>query len=362
VESTTPGSDLWHERRRTGIGGSDAAAILHLNKYRSPLMVYLEKVGQAPPDEAGEPASWGNRLEPVILGEYAKRSGLWVVGRREEKLRVWSPEGAENGIIAEPDVEQFMDLLRHPIRSYMIGNIDGLAYRTPDLTDVDRFVEVKTSSAYRSGEWGKENTDQIPTEYRVQVAHYQSILAALGHDRPFEVAVLIGGNTMRLYACHRDVSLERAIENRLEKFWNDHVCDRVPPEPTSLDLGVLAHLYPSAEQEVVEVDENFQDYVETYLRAKNAKARAELQMKDAEAHIKGMLGFAARAEHRNWRVTWTDVSARKATDWKGVAATLADQMEGGRDALATAVLHHTTTTPQKRRFQVKETGEGGNDG
>ena len=39
--------DQWLAERRTGIGGSDAGAILGVNKYRTALDVYLDKTGQA---------------------------------------------------------------------------------------------------------------------------------------------------------------------------------------------------------------------------------------------------------------------------------------------------------------------------
>ena len=44
--------ESWLRERRRGIGGSDIGAILGLNKYRSPLDVYLDKIGDA--DRAGD--------------------------------------------------------------------------------------------------------------------------------------------------------------------------------------------------------------------------------------------------------------------------------------------------------------------
>ena len=46
----------WLKARRAGIGGSDVSAIAGLNKWKSPVAVYLDKVGEAPEDEAGEAA------------------------------------------------------------------------------------------------------------------------------------------------------------------------------------------------------------------------------------------------------------------------------------------------------------------
>ena len=40
----------WLDVRAQGIGGSDAGAILGLNKYKGPMAVYLEKTGQVEPE------------------------------------------------------------------------------------------------------------------------------------------------------------------------------------------------------------------------------------------------------------------------------------------------------------------------
>ncbi|WP_240491790.1 YqaJ viral recombinase family protein, partial [Acinetobacter baumannii] len=56
----------WLELRNKGIGGSDAAAIAGLSKYKSPVAVYLEKTGQLEQEEAGETAYFGNKLEALV--------------------------------------------------------------------------------------------------------------------------------------------------------------------------------------------------------------------------------------------------------------------------------------------------------
>jgi len=65
----------WLAERKRGIGGSDAAAILGLSKFRTPLQVYLDKIGQAPPIEETAPMRWGKKLEPLILDEYEQIKG-----------------------------------------------------------------------------------------------------------------------------------------------------------------------------------------------------------------------------------------------------------------------------------------------
>ena len=52
----------WLKYRRRGIGGSDAAAVYGISRYKSPFELWLDKTGQLTEQEAGEPAYWGTQL------------------------------------------------------------------------------------------------------------------------------------------------------------------------------------------------------------------------------------------------------------------------------------------------------------
>jgi putative phage-type endonuclease len=69
--------DEWLAARRTGIGGSDIAAILGLSPWRTPLDVYRDKVDGAEQPET-EAMRWGRLLEDVIAREYAVRAGVRI--------------------------------------------------------------------------------------------------------------------------------------------------------------------------------------------------------------------------------------------------------------------------------------------
>ena len=68
----------WLEYRKTGIGGSDASVVCGINKYKSPIELWMEKTGQLPYQEAGEAAYWGTMLESVVRSEFTKRTGIEV--------------------------------------------------------------------------------------------------------------------------------------------------------------------------------------------------------------------------------------------------------------------------------------------
>ena len=88
----------WLNARRGGIGGSDAPAILGLDRYRSPFDVYADKLGLKPEQEDNEAMRQGRDLEQYVAERFMEATGKKVRRR--------------NGI------------LQHPEHPWMIANID----------------------------------------------------------------------------------------------------------------------------------------------------------------------------------------------------------------------------------------------
>ena len=69
----------WLEVRRSGIGGSDAAASIGLSPWKSRYGLYQEKISTSPPPRiSNEAMTLGRLLEPLIREEFSKRSGMAV--------------------------------------------------------------------------------------------------------------------------------------------------------------------------------------------------------------------------------------------------------------------------------------------
>lgn len=183
--------------RRTGIGGSDVPALLGLSKWSTPLDVYLAKRGEAEPFEGNESTIWGSVLEPLILNEFERRTGM--------ALRRGIP------------------MMRDTERPWMIVNLDAA------IADGGAPVEVKT--ARTSDGWGEEGTDEIPAYYHPQVAHELYMTGA----HIAYVPVLIGGSDFRVYQVERDSAFINDIVEAEAAFWHEHVIKGVPPEPVNAD-------------------------------------------------------------------------------------------------------------------------------
>lgn len=192
--------------RRKGIGGSDVAGILGISKWKTPLAVYQDKIGEAAPIEESPAMFWGTTLEPVIRQRYSDITGREVL--------------IPNGILYSSE---------HP---FMLANLDG-------FTPCRRGVEIKTSR--HGAEWGEEGTDEIPFEYLAQVQHYMIVTGF----EVFDVPVLIGGQDFRIYEVEADQDLQSMIIEKEKEFW-EHVESRNPPDPIS--LSDVESLYKTAKR------------------------------------------------------------------------------------------------------------------
>src|SRR5690349_22686234 len=78
----------WLSARRSGVGGSDAAAALGLSKFKTPYQLWLEKTRLLEPDDldAVERVHFGRIMEDIIAREYARRNGV-KVRRRKQIIR-----------------------------------------------------------------------------------------------------------------------------------------------------------------------------------------------------------------------------------------------------------------------------------
>lgn len=183
--------DEWLLDRRRGIGGSDVATILGLNKWKSAYQLWLEKTGQVELDHTdSEPAYWGNVLEEVVAKEFQERTGLKVRRRNQ--------------------------VFEHPLHPFLRANIDR------DVVGEKAILECKTANQFLAKEWEGE---EIPLSYLCQVQHYMNVM---NYDHAY-IAVLIGGQKFVWKRIERDQELIDMITERLVDFWETNVVEGVEP-------------------------------------------------------------------------------------------------------------------------------------
>lgn len=229
-----PDRKAFLEARRSGIGGSDIAAILGIHPYKSPVDLYLEKTGELKLDEMSEPAYWGTVLEDVVAQEYARRSGV--------------------------KIERINRKITHPDKPWALANIDRICWEGNNAPVVRKtgeirsrhLLECKTASAYKAGDWKDDPTgdeDQLPVQYAAQAMWYIGVAGADICD----VACLLGGQRYIQRRIERDDETIRMMLEKAEAFWFGNVIAGVAPEPTTGSEAAI--LYPQDDGSSLEADE-----------------------------------------------------------------------------------------------------------
>lgn len=252
----------WLAARKTGIGGSDIAAIMGMSPWRSPLMVYMEKTTGVVSEDS-ERMLWGRLNEDAVAQETARRVG--------------------GKLLSTPGIR------RHPGVPYFFASIDKALHMPDGLLG----LECKTAGAEQKDKWFAGP----PQHYVCQVQWYLMVTGWRG----FILSCLFGGNQLRLWQIEPDAHLHHQMQDAAIAFWR-MVQDRTPPEATDLDNGILATQYPQDSGCVIPADDELGRLADSYLQAAEALATWQ-SMKDSHAaRIKQILGENLGTE--DGRISW----------------------------------------------------------
>ncbi|MGQ0710887.1 MAG: YqaJ viral recombinase family nuclease [Rhodoferax sp.] len=299
------------------IGGSDAAAILGVSKWKTPFQLYQEKIGAYA--EESSPArdrvlARGKRWEPVVV---------------EMLIDELQARGHDVEIIARN--ERYQD----PELPFLACELD-LELRI-DGEEVNG--EMKTVHPFAAKEWGEPETDEIPIYYAAQVMHGLMIKPR----RRAVVAALIGTDDLRIHFLDRDEETIAGMRPREIEFW-DRIQYRNPPDPT--DPVDVKWLYQRDRGTAIEADDHLvllcQKLKDIKADAKNLDGQIEL----LAARIKARMGSAATLIYRGKPLaTWKNNKDSVTTDWQAAYLDLHPTAEH--------TARFTTTKPGNRPFVLK---------
>jgi len=264
------------------LGGSDAAAVVGLDPYRSPYRVWIEKTGQVAPsaDPPSEAAYWGQRLEDLVAQEFSRQSGKQV--RRSGKI------------------------LRHPRHAFLAGHLDRLI--VGDGPGV--FLECKTAGVRQADQWAE---GQIPDAYVLQIHHY---LALTGAPHAY-VAVLIGGQEFRWMRVDRDETLITWLVEREVEFWTRYVEPRVPPpvDPHPDTWDAIRRRWPVAQPGRRCDLSGSVEVIRAALAARAQRDLAEAAYQQALAAVQALVGEAEDVYLLGERIASWKTVTRRTVDW-----------------------------------------------
>jgi len=307
--------------RRKGVGASEVAAVLGLSHWQTPLMVYLDKIGQGAPEDpdAIGPAWFGHQLEPVIVAAYQKR---------------------------HPDVKLVaVDTVPHPALPWALATLDRKVLPKDGGTFYP--LECKSRVWRTAGEFGKaseQGTDIVPDDVMCQ-AQWQMFVTET--DR-CDVAVLIDGSDYREFTVWRNNKLIDSIYEEVRAFWFGNVVARVEPPPLAMDNRerTLERLFPKQTGAMVEtLTEDEEDLLHRFVAAKRVLKQCGDEVDLRAAQVKAWLGDreGVKLPEVGLSITWRNNKDSEVVDWKGLALEL-------KPAPA-LIKQHTTIKPGPRVFR-----------
>jgi putative phage-type endonuclease len=195
----------WLSDRRNAIGASDVAAILGVSPWQSAWDVWADKTGRL--------SDWqGNTA--TRLGQHFERAVLDVA---EEKLG---------------ELRRNIRIVHETLP--IAATLDAQCVQTM------RPVEAKTTGLAGPvyGDWGTEGTDEVPSNYLVQV-HAQ--LLCTKADLAYLFALLPGRGVVQ-YEIQRSDKLCDQLANILNDWWQKHVVKDVEPSRDKATLEIVKRL------------------------------------------------------------------------------------------------------------------------
>ena len=267
------------DARRTGIGGSDIAAVLGISPYKSAHEVYEEKVNGLTQDLSNnEKVVWGNLLEEPIAKRYEQVTG--------KKLSI-------------------TNMIRSGDYPFLIAS--------PDRTIINekRGLEIKAVGEHTKHLWGENGSQIIPEYYYLQAAHYMLVL----DYQAWDVAALIGGQELRIYSFERDTEIDQLIIQGAFDFWANHVQKKLAP-PKDYSKPDVQQLIKRKNNLVSEASIALPDeYVAVANQLEEAKEQIkhyQSLQKEAEAKLLDAIGEAGKATLPDGRVFYRKRIERKA--------------------------------------------------
>ncbi len=290
--SLSPGQQ---RRRLEGMTATDIAAVVNLHPYRSPISVWSEKRGEAPPWIDTDRTRWGDLLEPVIRSDYAAR----------HEVRVEVP-----------------GTLEHPDAPWMLATPDGVAYPIGGADPLEG-LEIKCHTIRLSWMYGPPGTDEVPPHVLIQAVWG---MAVTGLTR-WRVIAFIDGQPQE-YLIDRDDELIGALQERAEKFLVDNVRGGTPPDPDGSGNydEWLKGRWKKNTDELIDIGDDL-DTFELIARGKEIREREALlddEFKKLTQQLQAKIGDAAGltwkdAHGKPLRLTWKRNKPSRKVDHSGMA-------------------------------------------
>ncbi len=262
MKQTLPSGDAWRADRKWSLGGSDAAAILGMSKWRGPLSTYVDKTTPYKPETEPAPILFrvGHALEPMMIE---------LLQERGYKARAERP----------------YTITRHKLYPYLHATLDGRVTK-----DGRRgIIELKTAQHSKAAEWA----EGVPPYYYAQCQHNMIVASA-----SWAICACTIGNTD--FVVH-EVEKSREMAEEWSRFadwwWRYHVIGKREPAPTGADLGTLDDLHAVGSPTTAVMGQDSVVISQRYDELVAEIAELEKEKKDIRATIRAEMKADEVLEH-----------------------------------------------------------------
>lgn len=282
--------DTWLEERRKGIGGSDVAVVMGLNKYKSELKLYREKVEGLSEDLSDNIyIKKGKDLEDLIrikyCAPYFKKMGYYLL----------HPEV----ILVNNDYPIFR------------ANLDAFAVATGKLHDPAEniVVEIKWVSEYGEINWDGDEYCGVPVNYYAQVQEYMFVTGA----RKAIICALFDSDwTPRFYEVPYNPDFVANMVKEAKRFMEYNVGMGIPPKINSeLDKDTITELLTKTKDTEVVTNEDMDEKIIQYKELKTNIKTLEKGANDILSDLTQMYLDGNRPKSPLLSMKITKVSSKK---------------------------------------------------
>jgi putative phage-type endonuclease len=254
---------------------------------------------------------------------------------------------------------------RHPKRSWMLATIDRLVINDNQAV---KLAEIKLPGSRYT--WNRTNgerdlawgfgPDEIPAYIACQ-AQWQ--MEVTGHNHCDVVAFFLDSRELAIYPQHRNQSLIDSLVRINERFWHDHVIERVPPtiDGTSGASSYLKQKYPMNAGMMIPAPVEVDGVARAYAKAQADESDAKKRKEAAGNQLRAAIGIHDGIEDHWGKATWK-LDARGKVNYQELAGALRSRVEllaaeAGKPELAAdldqLVETHRDPAPRVLRVQYK---------
>lgn len=247
----------WLARRRTGLGASDAAAIVGKDPSRGPFALYAQLTGEYDPDIGERPEVRLGRVVEGAVGELYREQ----TGRPVEPCRVH---------------------LRSQVVPIMLATLDAVTV----IDGAPAPLEIKTTGSWRAEEWA----DGAPPRPWWQTQAQMLVTGA----RKASIAALIWPRVVWLDVERDDAAIAYLVRCAEDLWARVQRRDPPPPDPSPATRAALASMWPADDGSTVVLPGSLLETSACLDAWRSERKRLDALIDAGESEVKAALGAATR--------------------------------------------------------------------